>query len=291
MSIEDFDRRVSQLRTDWLLGFEAFARHRSFTAAARELHLSQPALHAQIGRLSETLGVTLYRREGRRLWLTAEGERVLVFARESLARSRTLVQQLRGGVVEEPLVLAAGEGAFLYLLGEGIRRYRQANERPLRLLTLDRDGCLEAVRDGRAQLGVAVVARAPRGLEAEVLAEVPLAVALPVDHPLAEEPTLRAGQLDGQTLVVPPPEGASRPRLELLLEGVDWKPAVEARGWPLTLHFVGLGLGLAVVNACVRPPEGVLLRPLSGAPAVRYAMLWRRGARGAPGLRAALLGP
>ena len=50
----------------------------------------------------------------------------------------------------------------------------------------------------------------------------------------------------------------------------DWSVAVEATGWPLTLHFVTLGVGLAVVNGCVRLPHGLAGREIVGLPAAAY---------------------
>ena len=51
--------------SDRLRSFIAFGEELSFTRAAARLHLSQPALHVQVARLTEELGVLLYRRVGR----------------------------------------------------------------------------------------------------------------------------------------------------------------------------------------------------------------------------------
>jgi LysR family transcriptional regulator, glycine cleavage system transcriptional activator len=66
---------------DLLRGFEAAARHMSFTRAADELHVTQSAVSRQIKTLEEQLGVALFRRLNRALLLTEEGQ--------SLARSVT----------------------------------------------------------------------------------------------------------------------------------------------------------------------------------------------------------
>lgn len=66
-----------------------------------------------------------------------------------------------------PAVLAAGEGAFLYLLGPAIREYRRRGTAPLRLLTRDGPAAVEAVRTGEAHLGVAVAAAASDGVIVE----------------------------------------------------------------------------------------------------------------------------
>ena len=57
----------SGLKLDWLRAFLAFAETGSFTAAARRIHLSQPALHTQVKHLTAWVGEPLYQREGRRM--------------------------------------------------------------------------------------------------------------------------------------------------------------------------------------------------------------------------------
>ena len=103
--------------------FVTFAEHMNFTRAARARRMSQPALHTQVRKLSEALGATLYERRGNRLALTPHGERVLGFGRDARERMRALVAELSHREVRGPLVLCAGEGSYLYLLGEGLRRF------------------------------------------------------------------------------------------------------------------------------------------------------------------------
>ncbi|MFZ5890453.1 MAG: LysR family transcriptional regulator [Myxococcota bacterium] len=67
---------------EWVFAFTEFAEHLNFTRAAKQLHISQPALHVQIRKLSEEVGRPLYRRTGRSLSLTPEGKRLAVFGRE-----------------------------------------------------------------------------------------------------------------------------------------------------------------------------------------------------------------
>lgn len=74
--------------TKALVVFEATARHMSFTRAAEELHLTQAAVSRQIQILEHNLGVPLFKREGRSVKLTAEGERlqrVTIVALEDIA--------------------------------------------------------------------------------------------------------------------------------------------------------------------------------------------------------------
>src|SRR5215471_10857872 len=56
-----------------LVAFEAAARHRNFTHAARELFVSQPAVSRQIKELEKALGASLFERFGTRIDLTSAG--------------------------------------------------------------------------------------------------------------------------------------------------------------------------------------------------------------------------
>ncbi|MEM9455730.1 MAG: LysR family transcriptional regulator [Myxococcota bacterium] len=276
------------LKLEWLEGFAVFAEHLNFTHAARVLHISQPALHAQIRKLSEVLGVTLYGREGRRLRLTTEGEEVLRFARQTRERSEAFVERLRTGHSRQPLVLAAGEGALLYLLGDAIKAFAARGPAPLRLLTRDRDGTVQALRRGEAHMGVAVLDPVPDDLKGRVLAEIPQALVMPRTHPLARRRTISVAALADLPLVLPP---QGRPQREVLAravaaEGGRLRPSVEATGWELAIHFVTLGLGLAVVNGCCRLPRGLVGRVVPGLPRVRYQVLHRPDAEGHAGLGA-----
>lgn len=261
---------LGRLSTDALASFAVFADHLNFTRAAAELHISQPALHVKVQKLAEHLGRPLYRREGRRLALTPAGEAVARFARELDGRVAAFLAEIHGTAPSRVPVLAAGEGAYLYLLGDAVA----AVPRP-RLINGDRARTLAAVRTGRADLGVAVLDVLPADLHAVPLAAFPQVLVLPGDHPLAARPALTLGDLAGCDLVVPPPQGPHRVMLERALRAarVPWSVAVEAAGWPLQLHFVALGVGLAVVNGCVRPPPGLVQREITDLPDVAYHAL------------------
>lgn len=63
----------------------ATAKHLNFRAAARDCHISQPALSNQIARLEEALGVVLFERNRRRVLLTPVGEALVERAKKLLA--------------------------------------------------------------------------------------------------------------------------------------------------------------------------------------------------------------
>lgn len=76
------DRRLPPLGA--LRTFEAAARHRNFTRAADELHVTQTAVSHQVKQLEEWFGQDLFVRQGRKMALTAVGRRLLEGTREAL---------------------------------------------------------------------------------------------------------------------------------------------------------------------------------------------------------------
>ena len=282
------------MRSDWLEAFLAFSESLNFTRAAEGLHISQPALHVKISKLAGWLGQPLYRKLGRNLVLTPAGERVAAYAREEHERSLAFVEELRTGVERAPVVLCAGTGAYLYLLGPTISQFSRRALSPLKLITGDRDRTLQLLLTGEAHLGVTVLDAVPDGITAENLVAVEQVLALPRDHRLAKKSRLQLADLQDQALVVPPQGRPHRVMLNQMLShaGVTWRVAVEAGGWELMLHFVGLGVGLAIVNGCCRLPPALVARPLEELPGVRYQVLRRTGGRlhaGAAELRRLLL--
>jgi LysR family transcriptional regulator, low CO2-responsive transcriptional regulator len=263
---------------DWLFAFVEFGEQLNFTRAAEKLHISQPALHVQIRKLSEAVGRPLYRRNGKALTLTAEGKLLAAFGREVRERGRDVLEQVRGESTSGPVVLASGQGAFLYLLGPAIRRFPRQRW-PLRLLSMSGPEAIAAVRDARAQMCVVATDAVPTDLEAKRLREVGQRVILPASHRLARRRSLRASDLDGEQIVVAPAGSPHRTMLAQLLNasGCAWTVAVEATGWELMLQFAKYGVGISVVNDFCPVPKGMVGIPLEGAPSIGYYALVRSG--------------
>jgi len=91
------NQRPSQrpLSLDFLRSFEAVARLLSFSAAAEELHLTQPAVSRQIKSMEEELGAQLFQRGTRKVELTQAGRTLLRAVEPSLVRLDGAVRQIR----------------------------------------------------------------------------------------------------------------------------------------------------------------------------------------------------
>lgn len=262
---------------EWLFSFEVFAKHVNFTHAAAELHISQPALHVQIKKLSEAIGRPLYSRDGRTLTLTKEGQRLAAYGRDVRQQSSSLVQELRGESDTSPVVLASGRGAFLYLLGSAIKRFPK-QKYPLRLVVTQGPAIAEAVLSGDAHLAVIGGQVSTEDLDVRELCRVGQKVVLPSGHRFAKRRVLRPQDLVDEPLIVAPPGSPHRMMITQLFEssGSHLSVAVEAMGWELMLQFVRLGMGLTVVNDFCTVPRGTVGIKLEGAPLVAYSLLSRK---------------
>lgn len=265
---------------DSLRSFVVFADKLNFTHAAEALHISQPALHVKINELGETLGVPLYMRSGRGLELTEQGKKVARFGREVEARLDVFMQELSGEKVKRPIVLAAGEGTYQYLLADAIQEFTRRGRDRLKLLTSDREGIIEAIASGRADLGVAPLESTPHGFTAVPLKKVTQVLVMPRDHHLAKKKSIKLADLSSQELIVPPVNRPHRQMLSMALQsaGVKWEVAVEAQGWELMLRFVQLRLGLAVVHSSCTIPKSLVARPIPSLPNIYYHLFHLSGA-------------
>lgn len=161
--MDEFDRektaggRSERLRRlpslDPLKGFEAAARHLSFTRAADELHLTQSAVSRQVQTLEEQLGVRLFQREVRRLRLTPEGETLLRVAGELLERLADVCAGLRAAQRRPQVQITAAVGISSLWLVPRLAAFQEAQpdvdvriSADNRVVDLEREGFDVALR-------------------------------------------------------------------------------------------------------------------------------------------------
>lgn len=107
------------LTADAVAAFAVFARHRNFTSAAGELHLTQPSLHTKIAKLSRQLDTTLYERVGRELRLTPDGEALAAFANDQQRAADDYLA--RRADPSRTIHLAAGRASIQWVLDQPLR--------------------------------------------------------------------------------------------------------------------------------------------------------------------------
>src|SRR5690242_11874385 len=145
---------------DLLEGFEAAARHLSFTKAGEELFLTQSAVSRQIKELEDQLGVSLFERRHRALVLTEAGQQFYAAAAQVLTTMRSATERLRAATGRpRPLsVTTTTSFAALWLIPRlaGFTRLHPGVDVRItadtRVHDLERDGLDLAIRHGPAAL-------------------------------------------------------------------------------------------------------------------------------------------
>jgi LysR family glycine cleavage system transcriptional activator len=107
-----------------LKGFESTARLLSFRKAAEELNLTHPAISHQIRALEESLGITLFVREGRQAVLTAGGRRLYPVVRDVLERLINACEVLRQDARQAPLRVQTYISVSIRWLSHRLPRFR-----------------------------------------------------------------------------------------------------------------------------------------------------------------------
>lgn len=185
--------RNKPVDTQSLQAFLAVADTQSFSRAAEQLHLTQPAVSKRIATLESQVGARLFDRIGRRIALTEAGSMLLPQARRILFTvedSRRALANLSGQVGGK-LTLATSHHIGLHRLPPLLKQYTQRHpEVELDLHFLDSELAYQGVLDGTLEMAVVTLAPHPHEqLQVVELWRDRLCFTCATDHPLARQPT------------------------------------------------------------------------------------------------------
>lgn len=180
---------------------DAIARTGTMSAAADELHISQPALSRSIQRLEAELGCALFNRVGRRVELNEIGRVAVDWARE-LLRDERLMREKISTVAQRARALRVASVApapLWRLTGLMVERF------PSETLTselVDEHAVMRGVAEGVYDLGIVTEPSHMPGLvSCELMCE-SLSVTLPPNHPLAARRQVAFADLAGETFLI-----------------------------------------------------------------------------------------
>jgi DNA-binding transcriptional LysR family regulator len=269
-----------------LRAFATVGELKSFAAAAKALHLSQPALSRRISHLEDTLGVRLFDRTTRSVDLTLLGRRFL-------AQVGGLVEDLDRTVLSlrDAAQLEAGDvtigcvfSAVHHFLPPVIRAFREQHPGVLvRIIEEGADEVLASVKQGEADFGLNYIGMQDPEVDFTPLLKEPYVLACPAGHPLAKRRSVRWEELaDYPHARV---SHASRNRLfidQALAELPPLpRPICEVRHVSTLIGMVENGLGVAVVPQLTLPlsPASVVGVRLEKPAISRTIALIRRNGR------------
>lgn len=187
---------------DTLRLFTDVARHRSFSRAAAERHVSQSAVSQRIGQLERRLGVQLLDRSVRPLQLTAAGEAFQRGCQDLLDRYDRLQQAVAGHQIEGLVRVSAIYSAGIDLLSHVRERF--ASKHPQASVSVDYsrpEGVHAAVRGGLCDVGIVSYPRTWRDVAVIGLRDEPMVVVCRPAHPLAGHDRVPAAGLNGWAMV------------------------------------------------------------------------------------------
>ncbi|MBS35997.1 MAG: LysR family transcriptional regulator [Thiotrichales bacterium] len=232
--------------------FEAVARHLSFTQAARELHLTQPAVSMQVKQLEQVVGMPLLNQTGRRIRVTEAGAEIQRCARVVMAQLVDSEQTLREMKRLERGALHLGVTStvnyFLTpVLGAFTREHPNVDihlEVTNRGMLLDRLSCNEP--------DLVLMGQPPDDLDlvADSFMTNPLVIIAPPDHVLAKKRRVALKTLSNQTFLLREPGSGTRITMERVFDEqqLEVSSSLSMSSNEAIKQGVEAGLGLGFVS-------------------------------------------
>ena len=279
---------MRRLNLDQLKAFVEVVARGSFTAAAKELNLTQPAITHQVHELERRFNVSLVERLGKRAYLTEAGEKLIEHARallEEKSHTRSLMRQFAEGWIGR-VRIGTSMTVLMYLLPSILRQLK--TEYPQLEITLKAGlttTTLAMLKTSSLDLGIC---------------------ALPVDDPVFETIPLFTDELvailpknvgrvpkevtpalfSGRPLILGNQNSALRHSIDEWLApiGPRPKPVMEFDNVETIKSLVAVGLGASIVpSMCLGtghvPIANAIVRPLRPRISRRVALVKLRGKR------------
>ncbi|MEQ8799258.1 MAG: LysR family transcriptional regulator [Salinisphaeraceae bacterium] len=240
--------------------FAAVAEHASFSKAAAELHLTQPAVSIQVKHLEESIGLPLFERIGKKLFLTEAGSELRYYSQsiaQQLDDAREVFAQLKDasrGQLRVAVATTANSFAS-HLLAAFSRLYPNA---VLSLDVTNRTSLIRQLRNNETDM--VIMGKPPAELElvGEPFMDNPLVVIAAPDHPLATgDRRLRLNAITDERFVVRETGSGTRAAMQRFLteHGLDITIGMEMTSNEALKQAVAAGLGLGVTSRHTLQPE------------------------------------
>jgi DNA-binding transcriptional LysR family regulator len=241
--------------TRQLQAFCAVVEKKSFSQAAEQLGVTQPAVSLQVRALERRLGQSLLDRSGRRVEPTEAGRRLYRSAQRMLALEEQLLEEVSAddGRLAGTLSIGASTGPGAHLVPLLLCEFqREHPDLHVALSIWDTQSVIERVADRQLELGVVGALRRHRSLEFEPLVRDEIVLAVPPGHHAAGG-TITVDELKDETLIVMQEGAGVRQVVEeelrragLRLRGVE--PKLELGLQESVKSAVAAGYGVAFIS-------------------------------------------
>jgi len=232
--------------------FEAVSRNSSYTRAAEELHLSQPAVSIQIKRLEEQVALPLFEKIGKKIFPTAAGKAIYEASLDILNRVENLkitIEELEG-TVKGPLQVSVVSTAQYFLpnlLGAFLQQYPEVEPK---LKFTNRARIIEHLMNNDDDF--VIMGQIPKddNLETHPFLNNIIGIVAPADHPLADKKNIPIKELVNYRFLNREIGSGTRYVFDQLLKkhGVQIEPYMELGSSEALKQAVMAGLGITVLS-------------------------------------------
>jgi DNA-binding transcriptional LysR family regulator len=236
--------------------FLAAVEEHSFSAAAKKLGMSQPAVSLQIQALEQHLGVELFLRSGRSVKVTEAGQSLIPLARQMLRLSNKIEETMcaiRGKIIGR-LVVGCAATPGQYLLPRLILLFKQRHpDVHIQLRMMRADEVLASVLSQEIHLGVLPYLPKHRALNVREFMEDETALLVPVGHPWAGQASVSLADLISEdvTLLKEHNQRSSESVWAALEEAASprdfHQSVIELGSTEAVISAVEAGLGIAIL--------------------------------------------
>lgn len=232
--------------------FSAVARHLSFSRAAEELHLTQPAVSMQVKQLEHAAGLPLFEQVGRKIGLTEAGSALLAYANAAadvLRDAKDALDALKG--VQAGTLKLSAVSTAKYFAPALLAPFSRAHPGVIIKFSVgNRD---EIVRELAAnETDLVIMGRPPAELEtvSAPVARHRFAFVAPPAHPLAKAKRIPLERVASEPLLIREPGSGTRAAMEGLFRerGVILKAAMEVSSNETIKQAVIAGMGLSFIS-------------------------------------------
>jgi LysR family transcriptional regulator, low CO2-responsive transcriptional regulator len=232
--------------------FTAVAHYGSFTRAARELHLSQPAVSQQIKLLEQEAGLPLFEHIGRTIHVTAAGQELLRYATQVTELLRDAAETLAAmrGLKRGVLKLGAVSTAKYFapsLLSTFALAYPDVT---IRFAVGNREEVIKLLAAN--EIDLVIMGRPPRELAtvAAPFAKHPLVIIASPNHPLANKRRIPVKQLVNENFVIREEGSGTRAAMEHVFKthGAAYRTSMEVTSNETIKQAVMAGMGLSFIS-------------------------------------------
>jgi len=271
--------------------FEAVARRLSYTRAAEELHLSQPAVSMQVHQLEDAVGLGLFEKLGKRIRLTEAGRELFHYSQAincQLREAKEVLDSLKGlnrGHLKVAVASTVNYFAPRLLAGFS-QRYPGVS---LHLDVTNREQLVRLLGTNDTDLVLMGLPPEDLDLESEPFMDNPLVVIAPPGHSLVAIERIPIAQLADEIFVVREPGSGTRIAMERFFnaQGLQLRLGMEMTRNEAIKQAVRAGLGLSVVSLHTIELEletgRLRVLDVEGFPLLRkWYLVYRKGKRLSP---------